>query len=108
MSPWACAIGDCGAAFEDVESLLAHQVADHESHECKVCGEVSPAGFFAIKHAFDEHSRADYVRHYGADSDDIRLREGLQSDIESAIDVDALRRRLEAAGADGARAEAVK
>ncbi|MFB6124630.1 MAG: hypothetical protein ABEJ59_01560 [Halanaeroarchaeum sp.] len=108
MSSWACAISECEAAFDDLEALLAHQVSGHDPHECRVCGEVVPAGFFAIQHAFDEHSRADYVRHYDADSDAIRDREHLKAAVESAIDVGTLRRRLEAAGADGARAEAVK
>ena len=108
MSTWACAIGDCGATFEDLESLLAHQVSDHEPHECRICGEVVPEGFFAIRHTVDEHSRADYVRNYDATSDDIRTREGLKQRIESEIDVDLLRRRLEDAGADATRAEAIK
>ncbi|MFB6069787.1 MAG: hypothetical protein ABEJ76_02080 [Halanaeroarchaeum sp.] len=108
MTSWACAIGGCEASYDDLEALLAHQVSGHESHECRVCGDVVPAGFFAIQHAFDEHSRADYVRHYDADSDAIRVRENLKAEIESAIDVDLLRRRLEAAGADGAKAEAVE
>lgn len=75
MSRWVCAIEGCLEDFDDVESVLAHQRDDHEGHTCRICNETVPAGFFAIKHAFEEHTRAEYVRYYDGDSDDIRWRE---------------------------------
>lgn len=94
MTGWECGIEDCGAAFGDVESLLAHQTSEHERHECQVCGTVVPDGFFAIRHVFGEHTRAQFVRAYDADSDDIRLRETVKERIENEVDVAALRDRL--------------
>jgi hypothetical protein len=84
MSRWVCAIEGCLGAFEDVETLLAHQKADHEAHTCQICGETVPAGFFAIDHAFEEHTRAEYVRHYDGDADAIRWRERILAAVEDA------------------------
>lgn len=95
MTPWECGVAGCGRDFEDLESALAHQVTDHERHECKVCGSVVPAGFFAIQHAFEQHTRAEYVRHYDADSDAIRERETIKDAIEEEVDVESLRERLD-------------
>jgi hypothetical protein len=94
MSPWQCAIRGCGDVFPDAESALVHQTTDHDRHTCKVCSAVLPAGYFAIRHVFDEHGRAEYVRAYDANAADIRERERVRADIESAVDVDAVRGRL--------------
>ena len=107
MSHWVCAIRGCERQFEDAESLLAHQVDDHEYHECRVCGEIVPEGFFAIKHAFDEPSRADYVRHYDADSDAIRWRENIKDKIEGAMNLPAVEKRI-FSDDDPTRVEAVQ
>ncbi|MFB6093524.1 MAG: hypothetical protein ABEJ77_01095 [Halanaeroarchaeum sp.] len=97
MPPWTCDIGDCGATFDDVEALVAHQVAGHDPHRCRMCEDVVPEGFFAIRHAVEEHTRAEYVRHYDADSDDIRLRENLVETVEEIVDESRLEREIEAA-----------
>ncbi len=89
MSRWVCAIEGCLADFEDVESVLSHQRDDHEGHTCRVCGESVSAGFFAIKHAFTEHTRAEYVRHYDADSDAIRWREKITESVEDTLDTES-------------------
>lgn len=108
MPPWTCAIGDCAASFDDLEALIAHQVEGHEPHTCRVCDEIVPEGFFAIRHAVEEHSRAEYVRYYDADADDIRLRESLVESVSAVLDVEALHRRLETADGDDVTAEAVE
>lgn len=90
MSRWTCGIVGCQRGFESVERLVSHQISDHPSQECRVCGELLPAGFAAIKHAFDEHTRADYVRAYGATSDDIRYREEVKDVVENQIDVQSI------------------
>ncbi len=90
MPLWACGIMGCGEGFGSVESLLQHQTADHPPSECRVCGKTLPSGFLAIQHAFDEHTRAEYVRAYDADSDDIRHREQIKELIEDEIDVTAV------------------
>ncbi|MGM0398379.1 MAG: DUF7565 family protein [Halobacteriota archaeon] len=108
MAPWTCAIGGCAASFDDIEALVAHQVTGHEPHRCRVCDEIVPEGFFAIRHVVEEHTRAEYVRFYDANSDDIRLRESLVEDVTAEIDVEALHRRLEADGTDGPQAEALE
>ena len=89
MSRWLCAIEGCMTGFEDVESLLAHQRDDHDSHDCAICGQTVPAGLFAIRHAFHEHTRAEYVRHYDADSEDIRWREQVLAAVEDSLDAAA-------------------
>jgi hypothetical protein len=94
MSPWRCGIGDCGATFERVEDAVVHQVSSHERHECRVCGTVVPDGYFAIRHAFDEHTRAEYVRAYDASSDDVRIRERMKDRIESSADLQSVFDRL--------------
>jgi hypothetical protein len=94
MSDWLCAIHGCLEPFEDVESLIAHQVDDHEYHECRVCGEIVPEGFFALRHAFDDHTRAEYVRHYDADSDAIRWRETIKDTVEGSVDLAALEKEI--------------
>jgi len=85
MSRWLCAIDGCLADFEDVESVLAHQRDDHEGHECRICGETVDAGFFAIKHALEEHTRAEYVRYYDGDADAIRWRERIVSSVGDSL-----------------------
>ena len=94
MSHWVCAIRGCERSFEDAESLIAHQVDDHEYHECRVCGEIVPEGFFAIRHVFGEHTRAEFVRRYDGDSDAIRWRESIKDKIEGSVDVAALEKRI--------------
>jgi len=90
MPGWRCGIGDCDRAFEDVESLIIHQTTEHEKHECQVCGTLIPDGYFAIRHVFDEHTRAEYVRAYDADSEAVRRREEIQAEIESTADLNAV------------------
>lgn len=97
---WECAIGDCAYATEDGEELLVHQVHTHERHCCAVCGTTVPDGYFAIRHAFSEHSRAEYLRNYEADTDDIRLRETVLEKLEASADVEAVVRRLEGGKAE--------
>jgi hypothetical protein len=81
-------------SFDGPEALIAHQVDDHEYHECQVCGEIVPAGFFAIQHAFDEHTRAEFVRHYDGDSDAVRWRERIKDTIEGSVDLATLETKL--------------
>ncbi len=105
MPGWECCIGDCGRTFGDPEAALAHQVQAHEAHECRVCGTVVPEGFFAIKHAFEEHTRTDFVRHYDGSTDDIRRRERLLASVEEVVDTDRLREQLAEGTAPAARAD---
>jgi predicted nucleic acid-binding Zn-ribbon protein len=100
---WECAIGDCEYATEDAEELLVHQVTGHERHRCAICGTTVPDGYFAIRHAFSEHSRAEYLRNYEADTDDIRHRETVRRELEAEADVEAVVRRL---GSDNGEQEA--
>ena len=90
MSGWRCGIGDCKQGFEDVESLIIHQTTEHNKHECQVCGTLIPDGYFAIRHVFDEHTRAQYVRAYDADSAAVRRREEIQAEVESTADLNAV------------------
>jgi hypothetical protein len=95
--PWECAIRSCDRSFGELEGALAHQVREHPRHECRVCGAVVPEGLFAIRHAFGEHTRAEYVRYYDADADEIRRREQLLGTVEQQVDVSALRERIDEA-----------
>lgn len=93
---WACGIGGCDAVFDAAEEAVVHQSTDHDRHECAVCGAVVPEGYFAIRHAFDDHTRAEFVRAYGATADDVRERERAKAAVEAAIDLDAVTARVDA------------
>jgi hypothetical protein len=95
MARWECAIRGDGATFDRVEDLIVHQATEHDRIECKVCGAVVPDGYFAIRHAFDEHSRAEYVRAYDASAADVRRRENIKEDIEDAADIREVVDRIE-------------
>jgi hypothetical protein len=97
MTGWTCAIEGCGAGFEAATDLVEHQAEDHDPSICNVCGKSVPAGYLAIRHAFEEHTRADYLRAYGASSDDIRARETVADRVEAEVDVPDL---LESLGMD--------
>jgi hypothetical protein len=94
MRGWECGIGDCGKVFESVEEAILHQTNGHERHECKVCGTIVPDGYLAIRHAFEEHTRAEYVRAYGATSEEVREREEVKSEIEEVADLQAIAEQL--------------
>jgi hypothetical protein len=98
MARWECAIEGDDETFDRVEDLMVHQATDHDRIECKVCGAVVPDGYFAIRHAFDEHSRAEYVRAYDASAADVRRRENVKEDIEDAADVRDAVDRIEGDG----------
>ncbi|MWV65092.1 hypothetical protein GRS48_09710 [Halorubrum sp. JWXQ-INN 858] len=95
MSRWTCGIDGCDASFDDVESAIVHQTSEHQRHECKVCGTIVPDGYFAIRHAFDEHTRAEYVRAYDADSEAVRRREDVKRDVEAEADLQTVVERLD-------------
>ncbi|MES3161726.1 MAG: hypothetical protein PPP55_09185 [Halorubrum sp.] len=97
MVPWTCGMKGCDAVFEDAESLILHQTREHQRHECKVCGTIVPDGYFAIRHTFDEHTRAEYVRAYDADSGAVRRREAIKRDIESEADLKTVVDQLDGA-----------
>lgn len=94
MPRWDCAIEGDGASFETAEDLVVHQATEHERIECKVCGAVVPDGYFAIRHAFEEHTRAEYVRAYDAGAEEVRRRENIKERIESEADVEAIVDRI--------------
>lgn len=99
MSRWECAIDGDDRTFDRVEDLIVHQASAHEHVECKVCGTVLPDGYFAIRHAFEEHTRADYVRAYDATAAEVRRREQVKQVVESTADIREVVDRLE--GGDG-------
>jgi len=90
MHGWECAIVDCGSTFGRVEALLAHQVTDHDTHECEICGETVPEGYFAIKHGLEEHTRTEYVRFYDGDAAAIREREDVLAAVGDSLDTAVL------------------
>jgi hypothetical protein len=92
--PWECGIDGCGERFGTAEDLVVHQSTDHERRECKVCGIVVPDGYLAIRHAFNEHSRAEYVRAYGASSEEVREREEIKELVEDEADLQSVVDRL--------------
>ncbi len=94
MSGWACGIDGCGAQFESPEDAIVHQTTEHQRHECQVCGTIVPEGYFAIRHAFEEHTRAEYVRAYDADSEAVRKREEIKDEIESNADLQQVVERV--------------
>ncbi|WP_396610461.1 hypothetical protein ACH9L7_09400 [Haloferax sp. S1W] len=99
MSRWKCGIEGCDARFKDVENAIIHQTTEHTRHECKVCGTIVPDGYFAIRHAFDEHTRAEFVRAYDADSSAVRVREEIKSSVEDEADLNSVVQTLREEGA---------
>lgn len=98
MAVWECAIEGDDATFDTVEDLIVHQATAHDRIECEICGAVVPDGYFAIRHTFDEHSRAEYVRAYDATAADVRRRENIKEDIEAAADIREAVDRIEGNG----------
>jgi hypothetical protein len=96
MSGWNCGIAGCERDFDGPESVIVHQTTEHQRHECKVCGTIVPEGYFAIRHAFDEHTRAEYVRAYDADSAEVRAREAIKEDVEENADLQSVVQQLNA------------
>jgi hypothetical protein len=90
MSVWACGIAGCDERFDDAEAAVVHQATEHDRHQCRICGTVVPEGYFAIRHAFEEHTRAEYVRAYDADAAAVRERELVKDRVEAAADVRAV------------------
>jgi hypothetical protein len=90
MAGWRCAVEGCGAQFGSAGGLIQHQAEDHDATACEVCGQSVPAGFLAIKHAFETHTRAEYLRAYAATTDDIRARENVADRIEAAADISSV------------------
>ena len=95
MSRWEGAIEGDDEQFDRVEDLIVHQSESHERITCKVCGTVVPDGYFAIKHAFEEHSRAEYVRAYDASAAEVRRRENIKESVEASADMSEVIDRLE-------------
>jgi hypothetical protein len=95
MARWECAIGGDGETYDRVEDLIVHQATEHEQIECRICGTMLPDGYFAIRHAFDEHSRAEYVRAYDATAAEVRRRENIKELIEDEADMREVIDRLE-------------
>jgi hypothetical protein len=98
MDTWVCGIAGCGGRFEQPAALIRHQAESHPDAECQVCGETVPAGYLGIRHAFEAHTRAEYVRAYDADSDAIREREELIDLIEDHLDVHQLLSQIDDTG----------
>ncbi len=99
MSPWACGIDGCSAVFDAPEPAILHQTTEHARCECQVCGAILPDGYFAIRHAFEEHSRAEYVRAYGASAAEVRRRETVKDRLEAEANLELVIERLERAAA---------
>jgi hypothetical protein len=95
---WECAIEGCGHRADAAEELLVHQATEHEPVRCEVCGVRVPDGYFAIRHAFEAHSRAEYVRAYGVEAEGIKHRRAVREEVEAAVDVEALVERLNGNG----------
>ena len=98
MGEWACGIAGCGSSYEQPGPLIRHQAVNHPDTECRVCGETVPAGYLAIRHTFEAHTRAEFVRAYDADSDAIREREELLDLVEEQVDVPQLLTQLDGTG----------
>ena len=94
MKGWECGIDGCGETFRAPEDAILHQTNDHERHECEVCGTIVPDGYLAIRHAFEEHTRAEYVRAYDASAEEVREREDVKEEIEAVADLQAIAERL--------------
>jgi hypothetical protein len=90
MTGWRCGVEGCGDRFGSAVKLIQHQTEDHAPTTCEVCERSVPSGFLAIRHAFETHTRADYLRAYAATTDDIRARERIINRIGEAIDVPSL------------------
>jgi hypothetical protein len=95
---WECAIEGCGHRSDAADELLLHQATDHDPVRCEICGKRVPDGYFAIRHVFDEHNRAQYIRAYDGDAEEIKRREAVREEVEGAVDLEAVVERLNAKG----------
>lgn len=95
LSMWQCGISSCEYESNEVNRLVVHQATAHERIQCAICGTIILDGYFAIKHVFAEHTRAEYLRNYAASTDDIRWRENVLTEIEASADVSAIMERLD-------------
>lgn len=95
MAGWQCGINDCGKAFDDVESAIIHQSTQHLRHECEICGTIVPEGYLAIRHAFTEHTRSEYVRAYDTTTSAAAEREQIKRDVESVADLEKVVQQLD-------------
>lgn len=95
MTRWACGIAGDDRTFDRVEDLVVHQATDHDRIECALCGALVPDGYFAIRHAVEDHSREGYRRAYDLDPEELRHREEILDAVEAAADLDKVLDRLE-------------
>lgn len=95
MTRWTCGIAGDSRTFDRVEDLVVHQATEHDRVECRVCGALVPDGYFAIKHAMDDHSRSEFVRAFEADSEAVRLREKVIDTVESEADLEEIVERVD-------------
>lgn len=93
---WACCIDGCGETFESVEETIIHQAQAHEQHECAICGTVVPDGYLAIRHAFENHTRAEFVRAYDASAEEVRKREEVKRKVDYEADFQQVADQLNA------------
>ena len=91
MCDWECGIAGCDQIFDIARDLVIHQVKSHDAQQCRVCGKTVPAGFFAIKHVVEQHSRQEYVVNYKADASEIYHREEIKEAVEAKVDIANLR-----------------
>jgi len=95
MTRWACGIAGDDQTFDRVEDLVVHQATDHDRVECALCGALVPDGYFAIRHAFEDHSREAYRRAYDLDTEGVLRREETLDAVETAADLGEILDRLE-------------
>ncbi|MEF8791149.1 MAG: hypothetical protein V5A61_13580 [Haloarculaceae archaeon] len=95
---WECAIEGCGHRAADADDLLVHQATGHAPVRCEVCGTRVPDGYFAIRHVFEEHGRAEYVRAYGTGSEGIKHRQAVREAVEASADLEAVVERVNGDG----------
>lgn len=97
---WECAIEGCGHRTDAADELLVHQATGHRPVRCEICGTRIPDGYFAIRHVFEEHTRAKYIRAYGAEAEEIKRRERVRAAIEGEVDLEAVVAELNGSNAD--------
>ncbi len=94
MTDWECGISGCENQFKNASELLRHQMTDHDSIHCGICGEEMVDGIFSIKHVFEKHRRREYVNFYDATPRDIRYREYIKKIFESEINIEETYKKL--------------
>lgn len=81
--------------FTTAVDLITHQITQHHSIQCSICGQTTPDGYIGLKHVFGEHKRSDYIRAYDTSAKYIHSRESSIETIDNDVDFDVVQNEVD-------------